>query len=150
MVALFGGGQLRKVAVGGGPPLTLCAATLPSGAAWLRDNTILFGQPAGIMRVSADGGASELVLPATNNEQFYAPQLLRGGRAILMSVTRGATPNRWNLAQVVVQDLSSKRRIVVAEEGDDARYLSSGHIVYALRGKATSGSTSSTPVEGFV
>ena len=54
-----GSGQLKKVAIAGGASMDLCAATLPFGASWTRDNTILFGQTGGIMRVSADGGTPE-------------------------------------------------------------------------------------------
>jgi len=42
-------------------------------------------------------------------------------------------PNRWDQAQVVVQSLSSGKRTVVVQGGSDARYLSTGHVVYALR-----------------
>ncbi len=46
---------------------------------------------------------------------------------------RTTGPNRWDQAQIVVQSLSSGKRTVVVEGGSDARYLPSGHIVYALR-----------------
>jgi hypothetical protein len=129
---LSGSGQLTKIAATGGAPVILCAATMPFGASWSRDNTILFGQAAGIMRVSADGGTPTLIVPAREGEQIYGPQLLPGGRAVLFSVTRNLGPNRWDEAQVVAEQLSSHQRTVVVEGGSDPRYLKTGHVIYAL------------------
>jgi serine/threonine-protein kinase len=131
-VGYFAGtGQLKKVAVSGGTPGTLCAAAFPFGASWARDNTILFGQSAGIMRVSANGGAPELVVRADEGELMYGPQLLPGN-SVLFSVTKGLGPGRWDEAQIVVQSLSSGQRTVLVQGGSDARYLPTGHLVYAL------------------
>ena len=128
-----GSGRLTKVAIGGGASLDLCAATPPFGASWTRDHTILFGQAGGIMRVSADGGTPEMIVPARNGEQIYGAELLPGGRAVLFSATNKAGPNRWDEAQVLVEELSSHKRTVVADGGSDPRYLKTGHVVYALR-----------------
>ena len=124
--------QLKKLEVTGGAPMLLSAATLPFGISWTRDRTILFGQAAGVMRVSEDGGAATLIVPAREGEQIYGPQLLPGGRAVLFSVTTKQGPNRWDEAQVVVEDLSSHTRSVIVERGSDPRYLKTGHVVYAL------------------
>ena len=126
-------GQLKKISVAGSTPVTLCAATTGFGASWGRDNTILFGQNAGIKRVSANGGAAELIIPAVEGEQMYGPQLLPDGRSVLFSVTKGQGPTRWDEAQVVVQSTASGERRVVVQGGSDARYLPTGHLVYALR-----------------
>ena len=126
-------GQLKKIAVTGSTPIALCAATAAFGASWTHDNTILFGQSAGIKRVSANGGAAELIIAAAEGEQMYGPQLLPDGRSVLFSVTKGQGPSRWDEAQVVVQSLSSGERTIVVQGGRDARYLSTGHLVYALR-----------------
>ena len=129
---LAGSGQLKKLPIAGGAPVVLCAASYPFGASWGRDNTILYGQAAGIMRVSADGGTPTLIVPARDGEQIYGPQLLPGGRAILFSATRKLGPNRWDEAQVVAEDLSSHTRTVVVEGGSDPRYLPTGHVIYTL------------------
>ena len=125
-------GQLKKVAISGGTPVILCAAGFPFGATWTRDNTILFGQSAGIMRVSANGGTPELVVRAVEGEVMYGPQLLQNN-SVLFSVTKGLGPGRWDEAQIVVQSLASGQRTVLVQQGSDARYLSTGHLVYVLR-----------------
>jgi eukaryotic-like serine/threonine-protein kinase len=133
-VAYFAGtGRLIKMAVGGGAPVIVCAATTPFGARWGPDNTILFGQLAGIMRVSANGGTPELVIRADDGEQLYGPQLLPDKDSVLFSVTKDLGPNRWDEAQIVVQSLASGKRTVVVRGGSDARYLPTGHLVYTLR-----------------
>jgi serine/threonine-protein kinase len=130
---LFTTGQLKKIPVSGGAPIVLSEAAMPFGASWNADNTILFGQPSGIMRVSANGSKPELVVRAANGEQLYGPQLLPDGDSVLISVTTDVGPNRWDKAQVVVQSLSTGKRTVVIQAGSDGRYLQTGHILYAAR-----------------
>jgi eukaryotic-like serine/threonine-protein kinase len=126
-------GQLKKVPVSGGASITVCEITsFPNGQSWADGNTILFGQAAGIMRVSANGGSPELLIPVTDGEQMYGPELLPGGNAVLFSVTKDQGPARWNQAQVVVQSLATGQRSVVAPRGYDARFLATGHLLYAL------------------
>ena len=126
-------GQLQKRPIGGGAAIILCSATDPFGASWAPDNTILFGQPSGIMRVADNGGTPELIVRANDGEQMYGPQLLPDRKSVLFSVTKDMGPTRWDQAQVVVESLSTHKRTVVVPAGSDARYLPTGHLVYALR-----------------
>jgi serine/threonine-protein kinase len=48
-----GPGGIRKIAISGGAPVTICPATNPFGVSWGKDGNILFGQVEGIMRVSS-------------------------------------------------------------------------------------------------
>ena len=67
-VGFYAGGQLKKVAIRGGAPVRLCEAQTPYKASWGADDTILFGQRGlGILRVSADGGTPEVVVPLEGN-----------------------------------------------------------------------------------
>lgn len=121
----------------------ICAAEPSFGASWEADNTILFGQngavgrinpgagSTGIMRVSANGGMPQLVVRANPGEFLYGPQLLPGGDSILFTVTNAIGGNRWDAAQVVVQSLSSGERTVLLQ-GSDARYVPTGHLLYAV------------------
>jgi Tol biopolymer transport system component len=132
-IGYFEGGYLKKIGVDGGTPVAVCAATMPFGASWAENNTILFGQASGIMRVSANGGTPELIVRAAEGEQIYGPQLLPGGDSLLFSVTTDHGPARWERAQIVVHSLSSGKRTPVIQGGSDAHYLPTGHLVYALR-----------------
>ncbi len=73
---------------------------------------------------------------AKNNELLEGPQMLPGGQAVLFTLATGdnVSTAAWDKAQIVVQTLKSGARKVVLEGGSDARYLPTGHLVYALNG----------------
>ena len=133
-VGFYRDNQLQKIAISGGAPITLGDASNPFGASWGADDTILFGQPEGIMRVSANGGTPELVVEAREGEQVHGPQLLPGGEWVLFTLTTATGPTRWDQAQIVVESLESSERKVVILGGSDARYVPTGHLVYAFEG----------------
>jgi serine/threonine-protein kinase len=130
-VGYFDGGQLKRIDISGGAAFVICAAEPSFGASWAADNTILFGQSAGIMRVSANGGTPELVIPAGADEFIYGPQLLPDADSVLFTLTTATGGNRWDAAQIVVQSLSSGQRTVIVQ-GSDGRYVPTGHVIYAV------------------
>jgi eukaryotic-like serine/threonine-protein kinase len=132
-VGYFDNGQIKRIGLDGGAPVLICAATNPLGVSWERDNTILFGQPAGIMRVSADGGSPQLVIRVNQGESVYGPQLLPDGDSVLFTITSRTGDSRWDNADVVVQSLATGKRTVLLHGGSDARFIRSGHLLYALR-----------------
>ena len=126
--------KLKKIALTGGAAVTLCDIENPYGARWDLDDSIVFGQGAGgIFQVSAAGGAPELLIPvdAENGERSHGPQILPDGRNVLYTL---ALTSDWNEAQIVVQSLDSRERRLLVAGGTDARYLPTGHLVYALAG----------------
>ena len=132
-VGYFQNGQLKRIAARGGAPVVICPADNPFGVSWEADDSILFGQATGIVRVPAAGGMPELVIPAKDGEQVYGPQLLPDSNSVLFSVTTLVGASRWDGAQIVVQSLRSNQRQVVLQGGSDARYIPTGHLVYALK-----------------
>ncbi len=123
-------GELKRVAVRGGTPSVVCRVELTSGASWSRDNTMLFGAPEGIFRVSANGGTPELVIPAqAGAENMWGPQLLPDGESVLFTLRSGAT-TAWDQAQLVAQSLRTGERTVVWQGGSDVRYVPTGHLVF--------------------
>jgi serine/threonine-protein kinase len=123
-------GRLEKLALTGGTPVPLAAASDLFGAEWGSDNMILYGQATGIMRVSADGGEPDLIVPVDATEIVHGPQMLPNGTHVLFSrVRKGET---WNEGQIVVYSLLSGERKVVWTGGSDARYVPTGHLVYAV------------------
>ena len=129
-------GQLKKVSIDGGAPVALCPAENLWGASWLTDNTILYGQSdvvgAGIWRVSADGGKPERIVKLDPGQVAQHPQMLPGGRTMMFTLAR--RDDQPPPAQIVVQSLDTGVRRVIVERGVEARYLPTGHIVYALAG----------------
>ena len=133
-VGFYAAGQLKKVATSGGAPVTLCDANNPWGASWGADDMILYGQgPEGIWRVPGTGGAPEQVIAVEEGEQAHGPQMLPGGEWVLFTL-RPSTTELWDEARIVVQSLVSEERVELIEGERDARYLPTGHLVYALNG----------------
>ncbi len=125
---------LKKVPIGGGAPVPICPIGPVHGVTWESDG-ILFVEPGkGIMRVDANTGASSLLVTAADGEEFQGPQTLPDGQHLLFTIATGSGPDRWDKARVVVQNLRSRERTTLFENGSDARYLPTGHIVYAVGG----------------
>jgi eukaryotic-like serine/threonine-protein kinase len=119
--------KLKKIAItgGGGAPETLCDVSVFTGGNWGADNRIVYAENSkGIYRVSADGGTPELVVKGYG---YYHPRLLPDGKSLL--ATFGNAPYK-----IVVQSLQSGVRKELFA-GDNAQYISTGHIVYARGSK---------------
>jgi serine/threonine-protein kinase len=132
-IGFYHDGQLKKVSVNGGAPIVVCDTPFLWGATWTSDDTILYGQgPGGIWRVPATGGKPENIVKLDGGQSAYGPQLLPGGRALLFTLSQGTQPwdKGWDNAQIVVHSLDTGTRRVVVQGGTDARYVSTGHLVY--------------------
>jgi serine/threonine-protein kinase len=130
--------RLKKIAITGGAAVTICDLTGSNnllGPIWNSDDYIYWGQAKGIVRVSANGGKPENLITLKEGEAAHRPQLLPGGDALLFTLAAGDTAvgsENWDKSQIVVQSLKSGDRKVVIPGGSDARYVPTGHIVYAL------------------
>src|SRR5262249_5958763 len=126
-------GALKRVAVTGGSGVTVCPADNPFGVSW-DESGIIFGQGAkGVLRVSPNGGNAERLVTLSKDEFADGPQMLPGGQ-VLFTLAKGDAVDRWERAQVVVQSLKSGQRKTLVEGGSDARYVPTGHLVYARAG----------------
>ena len=115
--------QLKKIAISGGAPVTLCDAARPRGVpVWGADDTIVWGQGEGIMRVSANGGTPEVLIAGPN---LSSPQILPDGESVLFHVGTALE------GQVVVQSLGSVEQTVLLP-GVSPKYVSSGHVIYGV------------------
>jgi serine/threonine-protein kinase len=93
-IGFFDGTLLTKVAITGGPPVTICELEAAGrGATWGGDGTIVFATASsatGLQRVSADGGTPTALTTPDHNAgegDHVLPQMLPGGRALLLTVT---------------------------------------------------------------
>ena len=125
--------QLQKVFTSGGAPVTLGNVAAPNGASWGADDVILFGQGSGgIFMVAGAGGTPEAVITVEEGEQAHGPQMLPGEWVLFTLLPAGVTA--WDEAHIVMQSLATGERVVLLEGGRDARYVETGHLVYALNG----------------
>ncbi len=125
--------RLKKVALTGGAAIAIAEVDFPYGASWSSDDQILLADPQkGILRVSAKGGSAETIIAAKPGEVMHGPELLPDRDHVLFTISTGpAGAGRWDKAQVVAQSLKSgERRPIIG--GADARYVPTGHLVYAL------------------
>ena len=129
--------KIKKIALTGGASVTICDAQVIFGADWTRDDQIFFSAVgAGVQHVSANGGKPDTIIQVKAGEEIHGPQLLPDGDALLFTSGKsgqyGLSLERWDKAQIVIQSLKTGARKVLVDGGSDARYLPTGHIVYAL------------------
>jgi Tol biopolymer transport system component len=79
-LGFFAGGKLKRIAVAGGPPQTLCVSN-GLGGAWNRDGVILFGDgQTPLYRVDANGGTPRPVTRLAPGEEGHRwPSFLPDG-----------------------------------------------------------------------
>jgi serine/threonine-protein kinase len=136
-IAYTVGGHLRKVAVNGGAPINLSDSAgvgFFAGVAWLDDNTLVYvtATLTQLRRMSADGGASELVATTENSalagRGSGTPIPLPGSRGILFKVcTSGCVT-----MDMYVADLKGQQKLLIPG-GALAWYLGDGRLMYAQR-----------------
>ena len=132
-IAYWSPNTIRRISISGGAAVTVCEASRPFGMTWQAD-TILFGEADGIKQVPENGGKPQTLVTVRPGEVAHGPQLLPGGQAVLFTITSEAGVDRWDKARIVVQPLGGGERKMIIEGGSDARYLPSGHLLYALQG----------------
>jgi len=134
-IGFFAEGKLKKTSLAGGSPITLCDAStgLRSGD-WFED-TIVFSAALesgqGLYRVSANGGEPEMLATVNldEGEQRYSlPNFLPDGKNLLFTI---GFPTGF---QTALLSLETGEQKVVLENARQARYLSTGHLVYEQSG----------------
>lgn len=131
---VLGERTVKRIALSGGTPETICPADPPYGMNWDASGIVLGQNSKGILRCSLGGGPPQQLATVNEREQAYGPQMLPGGTTLLFTIAQvadGAT--RWDKAEVVVQTLASGLRKPVVH-GSGARYLRTGHLLYAHGG----------------
>jgi eukaryotic-like serine/threonine-protein kinase len=151
-VAYWVAGQIWKLSVSGGTPVPIARGTNPWGIHW-DESGIVFTTDNDVYRVSSDGGEPEIIVNLPPGDTPLSPQMLPGGTDVLLTVAQGASADRWERAQIVVANIATKKRITVVDGGADARYVPTGHILFARSGNLLavpfdleSKTTSGTPV----
>ena len=136
-IVFWSGGDrtLKQIGVAGGAAVTIATVTTPVGMSWSSDGILLGQLTKGIVRLGPHGGTPDLVVSTKSDEVAHGPQMLPGGKAVLFTLAKATTSlDRWDHAQIVVQSLSSGERKVLIDGGGDARYVPTGHLVYAVGG----------------
>jgi serine/threonine-protein kinase len=126
-IGFFAGGQLKKVAVGGGSPQTIAPARNPMGGTWMDDGSIVFvgDLSVGVQRVSSSGGAPETVLPTSATVNSPAsPWALPGSDVVLVLVRNQA---RHDVAAFSLKD---RKVHIVAADAYSPVWVPTGHVIF--------------------
>ncbi len=129
-LALIDGGKLRKIPVGGGPPINICDAPGGFDGTWGRSGWILFDGGAGdsIRGVPAAGGTPRSItfLDRARGETGHAwPFFLPDGRHFLFVASTPEGPDA-----IRVGTLGSKESRAVGQTESRAEYTLPGYLVY--------------------
>ena len=136
-----------KVALSGGPSLTLCEDCGGSSASWGPDDTIVYTGSSGegsrsLFRVPAAGGTPTVLTKPDSAQGETAhgwPEFLPGGKILLFTAQMGGS---WDNAQIAALNLETGERRVLVQGGTYPRYaptgpsaaLRTGHLVYYRAG----------------
>ncbi|HEY3204694.1 MAG TPA: protein kinase [Thermoanaerobaculia bacterium] len=134
-LGFFSHGKLKRIALSGGPPQTLCDASAGRGAAWSRDGVIIFTptQAEALYRIPAGGGA---VTPATTLDSSRQesshrwPSFLPDGRRFLYWTRSRKAPN----IGIRVGSLDSKEVTSLLAADGMAAYARPGHLLFVRQG----------------
>ena len=134
-VAFFGEGVIRRVPVAGGAVVTVCSVRQPWGMSWHATGLIVAQGPFGIVRCAPNGAPAERLVTLKEGESVQGPQVLPGDEWLLFSLGKTADGvEMWDKADVVVQSLATGERRTILSGGTDARYVPTGHLLYAVGG----------------
>lgn len=133
-IGYYAAAELRRAPLTGGTPVKIATAVNPWGASWSDDGNVYYGQgPDGIWRVPAAGGTPTRIIAVDAGEQAQSPHLLPDGEWVLFTLLPAGVGS-WNRANIVAESLKTHERLTLVEGGRDARYLTSGHLLYAVNG----------------
>jgi len=142
-VAFFSGGKLRKIAVTGGAPVTLCDAQSGRGGSWGDDGRIVatLSSTGGLFQVASSGGAPRPLTDLTGERPGVTshrwPQVLPKGRGVLFTaaIAGGAIGSLRVLPGGSTHSKPSGAAKTLVENAPYGRFLTGGYLVYYRNGK---------------
>lgn len=130
--------SLLKIPTSGGTAQQIATTNLGRGASWAPDGTIVYAPSSttALWRISANGGTPTQLttLDETRQDATHRwPQILPDGKSVLFTAHTLAGSD-FDAATIDIVDMETGARKTVHRGGSDARYLPSGHLVYASAG----------------
>jgi Tol biopolymer transport system component len=136
-VGYWTAGEIRKVPLAGGPSVRVCEASFLFGASWDNHDRIVFAHATGVLWEVPAAGGTPAPLTALNTDRgelsHRLPHVLPGGDAVLFTVIKHRFP-RWDQTQIFVYSRRTGNSKLLIDGGADARYASTGHVVYVRDG----------------
>jgi len=130
---------LKKVPLDG-PVTSVIKVRDARGTSWLNEDTLIYApDPAGpLYQLSANGGGEPRQiskLDTTKNERTHRwPQVLPDGKSVIFTVGLLDSPDSYEHANIEAVILATGERRVVLQGANMARYVSTGHLIFARGG----------------
>jgi serine/threonine-protein kinase len=128
--------QFKKVPVNGDLPTTLCESNRHYGVSWGSNDKIIHSRSGVLCWFPDTGGEQEtLISPDLAKVEFgfYAPHVLPGAKAVLYSVQK--SDSYWENPRLEAYIFETGERKLILEEGADASYCPTGHLIFVRQGK---------------
>ncbi len=136
-IAFVTPGELKKVSVSGGTPLTIAKVNFCRGATWASDDTIIFTpeQEAPLFRIPAAGGEPEQVttLDEDKGEVTHRWPWAIPDSNIVLFVSHSQNA-QFSEANIEALDLETGERKELVRGGTYPRWADSGHLLYVREG----------------
>ena len=137
-IAFYAAGRLKKATLDG----TVTTVTEaggdgdPRGITWLPDGSLVYASLAvgPLLHVPSAGGTPRPIttLDEKKSERTHRwPSALPGGKAVLFTVGTVASPDNYDRSAIEAVELATGQRHVVLTGASSARYVSTGHLLYA-------------------
>jgi serine/threonine-protein kinase len=129
-VGFLASGELQRVSVNGGAPLSICKAAQMFGASWAPDDSIIFGGGvgSGLMRVPMAGGPPEpLTSPDPEKGEILhgTPEVLPDGETVLFTIGTGTG------SRIALLSLDTGTWEELLPSGASPHYLSAGYLLFS-------------------
>lgn len=132
-VAFFAGGALKKVAITGGPPVTLTDADRGFGGSWSRDDVIIFHRAlgSGLFRIPSAGGVpAPVTMLAAGEDGHRWPHFLPDGRHFFYTAVTGACCPPVTPGVVKIGSIDGGEPVALLQ-ADSAAAYAAGHVLFA-------------------
>ncbi|HET9794436.1 MAG TPA: protein kinase [Thermoanaerobaculia bacterium] len=158
LVAFVADNKLKTIPLSGGNATALADSPADRGIAWGPGGRIFYSPSfdTGLMEVSAAGGPSRAATkpdPKRDERSHRWPQVLPGGRTVIVGVGLLASPGNYDVSPVAAVDLATGREKVLVKAARMARFVPPDHLIfqrekklYSVRFDPKSLSILSTPV----
>ena len=122
-----------------GPATPLVKVGDPRGLSWASEDTLVYSADSAgaLFQISVNGGEPRPIseIDESKNERTHRwPQVLPGGKAVIFTIGALDSPDDYERANIEVVVLSTGERRVVLQGASMARYVPTGHLVFARGG----------------
>ena len=134
-IGFWANGWLKKIPFQGGSAVNLSTmASVPMGAVWMPEGKIVYANSSGgLFEILATGGSVRQLTTLADDEASHRLPTRLTNKDVMFTVKRFQNGG-WDATRIEMLSLDSGERKVLVEEGADARYVVSGHLVYVRMG----------------